>query len=272
MLRSPRSTIFLVLASTFLSFAQTCPSKVSSRLCPNYSLGEDSTFLKVRIMLDPALWVPSKPEDNNPLIAAAKGMIQKYEFRTIEAPDSPYNPLFVQGGSPTILEVLYHNVLVRKLRIDSIIKEEYVKEIQVGCRNSVSTGLCDTFNLAVDSGWVKVFLHFQVTLEDDTSAMETYLSQYDTRNPENTSEKVGPKILVQYPFRGFAVSRREFEKMSADPEVHRLESWYKISTRILPRENLGVPARPPTQPNFTVNGRKIDWSPKKSPFQIIKKK
>lgn len=238
--------------------AKLCPAKLSERICPAFLDGQDSALLKVRIMLDPTLWMPSKAEENNPLVARAKEMVEQYEFKRIERPDSSYRPAFMSGGSPSIIEVLYHNVLATKKVLDSIIRESYVKEIQLGCRNTISSSLCDTFNFSLDSTWVKVFLYFQMEMEEDTSAIKVYLANYDTRNPENTSERFSPELIVKYPLRGFAISRADFEKMSADPEVWRLEPWSKITTKVraVPRLHGKLGSRRGRA--FSVDGRSVD--------------
>lgn len=223
-------------------------------------------------MLDPTLWAPSKSEDNNPLVAAAKGMIEKYEFRTIENPDSVYRPLFLNGGSPSGLEVLYHNVLVRKNQLDSVTNESYVKEIQLGCRRTVSTGLCDTLNHSLDTGWIKVFLYFQMNIEEDTAAMTAYLSKFDTRNPDNTAEIFSPETIVKYPLRGLAINRTEFEKMSSDPEVRLLESWRRITTALShPIRNRNL-KNILIQSKYSVDGRQPEKLLERDIYRIFKGK
>jgi len=245
----------LLLAMAAEARSQACPAKLSERLCANFLIGQDSTLLKARISLDPTLWMPSKSGDGNPLVDSAKALLRKYRFHRIEDPDSIYWPEFMDGGSFGIDTYLKHNVLAPKERLDSVASETYVKTMDLGCGRAVSGGVCDAYNNSPDSAWIGVFIYFRAGLQEDTAAMEAYLARYDTRNPENPSERFSPEFIVRNPVRGLAVERAALEKMSLDPDVLHLAPWFKVTTkaesRLRPRSNAGIRKGP----KVTVDGR-----------------
>lgn len=195
--------------------------------------------------------------ENNPMVQSAKEMINKYDFKRIEAPDSAYNPSFMNGGSPGIPEVIYQNVFLSKSTLDSVRLESYVEEIDEGCRNTISAQLCDTLNISTAARF-KVMFSWRYGMIIDSAPKIAFLSQFDFRNPEDSSEKISVESVAANPNRGVALSRIELERIIEDPKVQQFDIWIKPMVNLRYSKFPGRDQSKNRKYGYLVNGKCID--------------
>jgi hypothetical protein len=212
-----------------------CPDKIAESFCSAYSEAGDAMPLKARIVLDRALWSPSKPAAANPLAAGALALVAEYPLKSIDDPDSAYRPRYLDGGSWPIDEYVYNNVAATKRTLDALRSETLVQEIQLGCVKALAyVPMCDSFNVWPPAAWMKVRLYFRMDLETDTAAQIAFFDRYDFRGTEDTGVRLRPEDLVRMWPIAFAVKRKELERMAIDPVVRLLEPWHKDGPTSVP--------------------------------------
>lgn len=256
----------LTLAAAHSLSGASCPAKISPKLCPLFEAGPDSTYLQVRIVLDPKVessyvWDKSLPPTPRPLLIDSKELIAKYDLRQLAHPESAYVPMWPpQDLSPVNDEVLYHNASVTRADIAKLISETYVAAVEPGCSHRIPASLCSDINVKPDSSALFIGIGFQVRLEKDSLAREAFLSAYGIRDTNWYTPRT-PDVPWDNACgaSGYLASPAAIRALGFDPEITYVEQGHMVclvSVRPIPRPKAGSRHTAWKQPDaYRLDGR-----------------